>query len=169
MKKFTVISENYREPIESMSQIGRNGSEDKSEYCVYVNPDQSRTGDPYLKYYNARSYSKADKVIRLGMKKFEIIHHSDGLRFWDVTRKELKTLDNFLSGRSKIFSPYTNWQVALYLWNYESDLFTDIPDKYNTIIEAFFDGYFDTEENLNKPNYLPSFQKQILYADEIAE
>lgn len=167
MQKFTVHPSDFKEPIMSMSQIGRSRDSDKFSYCVYVNPDPGRRGNPYLKFYNASNYSKADKVIRLGMKKFEIIRHSDGLKFWDVNRQELKMLDAFLSRTAKENPKYTNWQYAIYQWNREALFITDAPDEYASNIDAFFDGFYDTEENLSEPSYIPSFQERIIYADKI--
>lgn len=159
--------QNASEPILSMSQIGRSRDTDKFGYCVYVNPDPGRKGNPYFKFYNASSYKKADSVIRLGIKSFEIIKHSDGLQFWNVGTKELKALDMFMARKSKEYPKYTNWEVTLYQWNREALFITDAPDEYDMNIDAFFDGYYDTDDNFSEPSYIPSFQKRIVYADMI--
>lgn len=167
MKKITVRPSSYKEPIMSMAQIGRSRDTDKIGFCVYVNPDSGRKGNPYFKFYNAGGYNKADKIVRLGIKRFEVIKHSDGFKFWDVTKRELKVLDIFLSRKSKDYPKYTNWEVTLYQWNKEALFITDAPDEYDSNIDAFFAGYYDTEENLSEPSYIPSTQEQILYAEEI--
>ncbi|MCM1226143.1 MAG: hypothetical protein NC320_01800 [Clostridium sp.] len=167
MKKFTVYPSDYKEPIMSMAQIGRSRDTDKFGYCVYVNPDSGRKGNPYFKFYNASGYNKADKVIRLGIKKFEVIKHSDGFKFWDISKQEAKALDSFLSRKSKMYSQYTNWELMIFLWNVEALFITDAPDEYESNIEAFFDGFYDTKENLAEPSYVPSYQERIVYADMI--
>ena len=148
-----------------MAKIGQSA---KPAFCVCVNPDAGRVGEPYLKYYNSQNYNKADAVIRLGLKEPKFIYHKDGKNQWEVTRKELKQLDEFMTKKSAKYRRYTNWEVTLYHWNYEYGfLDADYPDDYETDIDAFFDGYYDTEENLSEPSYLPSYQERIVYADMI--
>ncbi len=162
MKKFTVRPSNLQDDIFCMAKIG---SSEKPSFCVWVNPDPGRVGDPYLKYYNAQNYTKAESVIRLGLKETKFIYHNDGKQSWKVTKKELKQLDDFLSKKSRKFVGVTNWQVTIYHWNYEYGLIDeDFPDKYASMIDAFVDGYFDTKENLSEPSYVPSNQKQPEYA-----
>lgn len=148
-----------------MAKIGHST---KPAFCVCVNPDAGRVGDPYLKYYNAQNCSKAKSVIRLGLKEPKLIHHKDGKLDWDVNKKELKQLDTFLSSNSKTYRGYTNWQVTIYHWNYEYGLLDeDYPEEYNSLIDAYFNGYYDTPDNISEPSYIPSYQKQIFYSDSI--
>lgn len=160
------LSEN-KEPILSMARIGAANERDKFNFCVYVNPDSKRNGNPYFKFYDSKSYSTAKKVVRLGIKKFEIIKHNDGFTFWDISKNEAKVLDAFLSRKSKSDARCTNWEYTIYHWNNESGFITDSPDEYTDNIEAFLDGYYDNAENLKFASYIPSYQKQIIYADEI--
>ncbi|MCM1226185.1 MAG: hypothetical protein NC320_02010 [Clostridium sp.] len=146
-----------------MAKIGQSA---KPAFCVCVNPDAGRVGEPYLKYYNAQNYNKAEAVIRLGLKEPKFIYHKDGKKQWNVTKRELKQLNEFMSKKSIDDKPYTNWQSTLYHWNYEYGfLDSDYPEEYDRRIDAFFDGFYDTKENLAEPSYLPSCHEQILYAD----
>ena len=165
MKRITVIPPDYQEPIYSMAQIGQNES---PGFCIWVNPDQGRNDDPYFKMYNAQKYASAEKSIRIGLLEPKLIYHSDGKEIWHVTKSDLKHLDVFMSKKSRKYVGYTNWQATIYDWNYEYGCITPSPDdEYVSDIAAFFDGYYDTEENLAKPSYISSTQRRIIYADEI--
>ena len=163
MKKFTVRATDLQDDIFCMAKIG---SSIKPAFCVWVNPDSGRVGDPYLKYYNAQNYTEAESVIRLGLKEAKLIYHNDDKKRWKVTKEQLKQLDTFLSSKSAEYRRYTNWQTTIYHWNYEYGfLDSEYPDRYDTIIDAYMDGYFDTNDNLSNPSYIPSYQKQPSYAD----
>lgn len=165
MKNFIVFPSDYREPILTMAQVGRN---EKPGFCIWVNPDQGRKGDPYFKMYNAQSYAKADKCIRIGIREPKLIYHTDGKKVWHITESDLKYLDKFMSQKSRKYAGYSNWQATIYDWNYEYSFIHPSPEnQYEEDIDAFFDGYYDTEENLSDPSYVPSYQRQIIYAEEM--
>lgn len=42
-------------------------------------------------------------------------------------------------------------------------LISDVPTGYKTRIEAFVNGYYNTEENLKDPSYVPSYLKMPDY------
>lgn len=155
----------HHEPVYSMAQIGKN---ENPIFCIWVNPDQGRNGDPYFKMYDAQKYSSAKHSIRIGLKEPKLIYHADGKKFWNVTKSDLKALDRFMSKKSRKYAGFTNWQATIFDWNYEYGCIEPSPeDEFNSDIEAFFSGYYDTNENLHKPSYIPSTQRQICYADEI--
>lgn len=155
----------YSEPVYSMAQIGRN---ENPEFCVWVNPDQGRTRDPYFKMYNAQRYTAATKSIRIGILEPKLIYHSDGKQVWHVTKSDLKELDKFMSRKSRKYSGYTNWQATIYNWNYEYGFISPSPETlYDSDIDAFFDGYYDTRDNLSEPSYIPSNQTRIMYTDYV--
>lgn len=169
LKDLVTVSYAPQEPFAGTVPIGKSDDSDDIEYCVCINSNPIRYYRPYLKFYNAKEFYRAEKVIRLGLKQPEVVLQTDELEFWNVTKNELRLLDKFLAQKSKIFSVYSNWQTALFIWNSENLFFTDFPKEYPSITDAYFDGFYDTEENLKKPHYLPSFQKQIFYADEITK
>lgn len=99
------------------------------------------------------------------MKKFEKIKSSDGFEYWDIGRREVKVLDDFMSRKSRDYPNYTNWEVTMYLWNRESFFIDNAPDECASNIDAYFDGYYDIDENLSHASYIPSEQSQIFYAE----
>lgn len=151
--------------IYCMSKVG---TSEKPPFIVGVYESGDHIGIPYLKIYNSQKYSTATKVTRLSLRDGSRIVHknTDGCIEWDdINNKTLKALDTFLQKRSRQFSEYTNWQVMIYLWNYETGFIKPSPEnKYNTDIDAFFDGYYDTEENMNNPNYMSSDSKQPTFS-----
>ena len=151
--------------ISCMSKVG---TSEKPSFLVGVYEDGSHIGEPYLKIYNSSKYSSSTHVTRLSMRDgHRIIHKNvDGRLEWDIDKKTLKALEAFLEKKSRQFVGYTNWQAMIYLWNYEPSTITPAPeDVYDSDIEAFYDGYYDTEENSSNPNYMrsdseiPSFAK----------
>lgn len=149
-----------QEYISCMSKLGEN---EKPAFMVGVYEDGSHIGEPYLKIYDNPRYSKSEYVTRLSLKDgHRIIHDNyDGRKEWNIDNKTLKALDTFLAKPSRRFIGYTNWQVLLYLWNYETSIIISAPDDlYDTDIDAFADGYYDTEDNLKNPNYMPSYAAQ---------
>jgi hypothetical protein len=167
MKKLlaSAKSTRYSTEITSMATVGKSDG-DKPHFMVQVNPDPKRVGDPYLKYYDANNYRKADRVIRLGLKDLKAFDHSNerGIKQWNVSKDDLRVLDAFLNEKNKDFPAYTNWQVALYHWNNEYGFISNT-DEYSTNIEAFIAGYYDTDENIAEPSYVPSTQEQHKYVD----
>ena len=151
--------------ISCMSKLGDN---EKPAFMVGVYEDGSHIGEPYLKIYNNPRYSKSTHVTRLSLLDgHRIIHDNfDGREEWNIDNKTLKALDAFLSKPSRKFAEYSNWQVLLYLWNYETSIIVSAPDDlYDTDIDAYIDGYYDTEENLQNPNYMPSFADKPLFSN----
>lgn len=146
----------YLEPVECTATIGE---DDKNNFCVTVNPDQNRSGDCYLKYFNSKRYASADKVIRISLTKPRVFIHKNYYvkKTWFINSKDKKNLVNFLFSNSKDYKGLSNWQVTLYQWNNEMRLLkNDFPDKYNSRIEAFADGYFDIAECSYDLSYVPS-------------
>ena len=150
--------------ISCMSKLGEC---DKPSFMVGVYEDGSHVGCPYLKIYNNAKYPKSTKVTRLSLVDgSRLIHKNiDGRDEWDIDNRTLKALDNFLQASSRKYAGYSNWQVLMYLWNYETSIISSAPDDmYDTDIEAFVDGYYDTEDNLNNPNYMPSTAEKPKFA-----
>lgn len=157
-------SSNYS-GIFCMSKVGSN---DKPPFIVGVYESGDHIGIPYLKIYNSQKYSTATKVTRLSLiDGSRIVHkNTDGCEEWDdITNKTLKSLNDFLKKPSRQYRGYSNWQVMIYLWNYEIGIIAPAPeDRFNTDIEAFFAGYYDTEMNLGNSNYMPSNSEQPDFA-----
>ena len=146
----------YRECVDAMSTIGRDV---KNNFRVAVNPDRSRSGDCYFKYYDSQDYSSAKHVVRIDFRSPSVFVHRnrDGLKTWNLNADARKNLVNFLSAKSTRYRNVTNWQLALYYWDYESGFLNDsYPDTYNSDIEAFVDGHYDTPDNLSNPSYVSS-------------
>lgn len=118
---------------------------------VAVNPDSGRVGDAYFKFCNKSDYTAATKLIRIFFKKADYTIHCDGKELWKLTNKEKKLLMQILKATSKRYKPYTNWDIAKYLWNCEYlQLDLDIDD--------YFGGVYD-DEFKDRPSYVSSEQE----------
>lgn len=163
MKKFITPPEEVCY-ISCMSKVG--GSE-KPDFMVGVFEEGSHIEEPYLKIYDNHIYGKTKRVTRLSLLDgHRIVHKNfDGREEWkDINNRVLKGLDNFLEQPSRNYAGYTNWEVLIYLWNYETSIITPAPsDRYVTDIEAYFDGYYDTPENLRNPAYMVSTAKKPIF------
>ena len=143
--------------ISCMSKVGHS---EKPAFMVGVYESGSHVGEPYLKIYDSARHSSAERVTRLSLRDGHRIIHAnlDGKSEWNIDSKTLKALEAFLDKQSRNYAGYTNWQVLLFLWNYETSIIASAPDDlYDTDIEAFVSGYYDTEENINNPSYMPSY------------
>ena len=144
-----------------ISCMSRVGNSEKPPFMVGVYESGAYIGEPYLKIYSHFDYPKAEYVTRLSMRDgHRIVHKNrDRKKEWkDIDNRTLKALEVFLDKPSRNIKGYTNWQVLMYLWNYETSIISNAPeDLYDTNIEAFIDGYYDTEENLKNPNYIASY------------
>lgn len=150
--------------ISCMSKLG---DSDKPAFMVGVYEDGSHVGEPYLKIYNNPRYTKSTMVTRLSLiDGHRIIHKNyDGRQEWDIDNKTLKSLDIFLEKPSNQDTEYSNWQALLYLWNVETSIICgSTPKPYRSMLAAFVAGYYDTEENLSDPNYMPSYAEKPIFA-----
>lgn len=159
MKRYirNIVKVDDLEPIESMSQIG---SDETANMVYYVNPDTNRRGDPYFKVYDNILRSKAKHMTRISF--FEpkyIIHKPDkGMKYWKLNTSEIRAVIDYMNRRSALFR-ITNWQYAMYMWNMEFSFFNNGFDenKYDNAVMAYVDGFYDDEEHLGHPSYVPSF------------
>lgn len=150
--------------ISCMSKVGES---EKPAFMVGVYEDGSHIGEPYLKIYDNPRYQKSEQVTRLSLLDgHRIIHENyDGRKEWDIDNKTLKALDTFLRKPSRKYANCTNWQLLLYLWNYETSIIGNSPEElYDTDIDAFLDGYYDVEENIKNPTYMKSTAKQPTFS-----
>ena len=162
MFKLIKESENvsYGENIFTMTTVGRSQN---PNFCVAVNPSTTRLGECYLKYYNKANYFKATKLARLNLRKPEKVYHRnnrESLEEWNLNSHDRKALCDFLDSVSTKFKAVdvTYWQLVLFNWNNEwGFLESDFPDSFNSDVEAFIGGWFDTKENLANPSYMPSY------------
>ena len=151
------------ESIFSMATVGRN---EKPTLMIAVNPDTGRIGDCYFNYYNNAYYPKSTKVTRINIKKPEKILHKnyDGKEEWGLSSRDKRILCAFLDAKSRDVPSLTNWQMVLYHWNNEyGNISKQFPDKYQSRIDAFVQGFYDTEENLKNPSYVYSKLKRPDY------
>lgn len=148
--------------VECMAKVGHS---DSDNFSVAVNPDTNRSGECYLKYYNHKRYRSADKVVRVSLTEPKYVFHRnyDGKATWDLSTKDKEKLVNFLNSKSS-FS-VTNWQLALYYWNNESDFLGSDTGSYDNPVEAFVNGYYDTKDNLSNPSYVPSYTEMPNYME----
>lgn len=127
---------------------------------MMVNPDPNRIGDAYFKLFNASNYRKSDKQSRIKFNSPEYVYHKDstGKTEWKLISDEKELLLEFLNSSSADNRNFNVWTLAKFHWNNEYGEFfsNDFPEKYNSRLEAFADGYFDTKENLAHPSYLSS-------------
>lgn len=146
------------EYIEAMSTIGQHF---KPNFMIAVNPADNRSGDCYFKYFNRESYSKADAVARIDMRSPKRFYHmnQDGKVEWDLSAKDKKELCKYLDAESDDWTGVTNWQSVLFNWNRECHLLSEpFPrDQYTSRIEAFLNGFYDTDDNLSNPSYVASY------------
>ena len=137
------------------------GSHIDPNFSVCVNPDAHRVGTCYFKYYNSESYTTADKVVRMNIRKPEVVIHRnrDGKKHWVLNSREKRAICDYLREPTRFDYRHkaTNWEYLLYTWNIECQLLGDFPsDSYDTPFEAFVDGWYDTDENLSNPSYVAS-------------
>lgn len=149
---------NSLEPIEAMATIGTHTS---PNFCIAVNPDSSRSGDCYFKYFDRESYTKATHVARINIRGCGRFYHKnrDGKKEWNLSGQNKKDLIHYLKEECDEWVGVTNWQSILYHWNIESHTI-DSPfpkEKYSSKIEAFLDGFYDTDPNLSNPSYVASY------------
>lgn len=157
------IDDSRSEFGEYISCMAKVGSSQKPPFMFCVYEDGSHIGEPYLKIYDSSKYSSSKRVTRLSLiDGRRIIHRNlDGREEWNIDNGTLKALNDYLKKNSKQYPNYTNWQVLIYMWNYETSFIAEFDDdKYDSYIDAFFDGYYDTEDNLSNPNYMKSDSEQ---------
>ena len=137
------------EPMYEMSTVAIN--KDKPNLLVMVNVDPNRIGNPYFKVFNSSSYQKATKVARLHFFDEGVELHRGKYEIWDLTKKDIKIIKEFLQRNHKGSLKYTNWQMACWLWNLEYNYFQfDIDD-----IDRYMNGDFDKQFK-DHPSYIPS-------------
>lgn len=144
------------EEILAMATVGRHF---KPNFTVVVTPDTSRQGVCYFKYLDSESYRTAESIAGVNIRKPERIYHKDatGKQEWQLSHKDKKALCKFLDSNSK-YKGATNWDLVLYHWNNENGfLEEDYGDRYSSPVEAFVDGFFDSEDNVADPSYVPSY------------
>lgn len=123
--------------------------------CVAVNPDSKRKGIPYFKFYNSSDFNNADSVIRILFTKPDYVYHKDSKKLWKLDTKDKRLLVSVLKKESVRYKGYTNWQVAMYDWNYEY-----LEEMIS--IEEYFNGEYD-EQYKNVIGYIPSNLKMPDY------
>lgn len=160
MKRWAHAAENPTESIEYIEAMTTIGSHTSPNFTIAVNPDSGRAGDCYFKYFNREVYSKATAVARINIREASRVYHtnSDGKTEWKLNSKVKKALVSYFNAECDEWADATNWQSILYHWNIESHTI-DKPfpkDKYRSKMEAFLDGYYDTDENLANPSYVAS-------------
>lgn len=123
--------------------------------CVAVNPHSKRKGIPYFKFYDDSDFTKAERVIRILFTEPDYVVHKDSKKLWKLNMKDKKLLISVLKKESKRYKGYTNWQVAMYDWNYEY-----LEEMIS--IDEYFNGEYD-EEYKNTVGYIPSTLKMPDY------
>lgn len=162
MKKWIHTSTDERS-ILGMSTVAY--TEDPQQ-CVLVNPDSRRRGDPYFKYLDASSYMKATRLARISFLAPKLISHSNprGMRRWKLNSRECRQLQNFLKSKDMSCPALTVYESAKFCWNKEWQFIGQVtPEGYTSREAAYLDGYYDNQDNLQHPSYLPSTLKQPDY------
>lgn len=92
--------------------------------------------DPYIKVYNNKSFTAADKVARIDLVYLKYIYHRDSKKVWYLNNKELKHLNEIV----KTINPKSGmlyWdeiliQIAarakIHDYGYYKNLIPEIPD-----------------------------------------
>lgn len=144
------------EPIETFSIIDVDYD---AQVAYYVNPDPDSTDEPYFKLYNHESFVKATKIARISFLEPNYIKQCDKNQSWILNFQEKERLLHFLSNPSDSYPYVSTWQHAMFQWNHECLLLEKQFDKckYRNIVCAFSKGFYDTEENIHNPRYLPSY------------
>lgn len=122
---------------------------------VAVNPDSKRSGLPYFKFYNSFDYNRATHVIRIMFKEPDYIVHKDSKKLWKLNSKDKKLLIKIMKEESNTYSGRTNWQAALFDWNFEY-----LEEMINA--DKFFNGEYD-EIYASNPGYIQSTLKMPDY------
>lgn len=135
------------EPLGEMLTIG---SQQKPQLRVQVNPDRGRKGSPYFKVFNTDELkTKQTRVARLSFLSTKIIYHRDEFRDWNITKKDIINIHNFMNSENKNYPGYTNWQITKWKWNYEYFGFND--EKFTDYMTGELDDKYK-----NHPSYVPS-------------
>lgn len=146
----------HKEYINAMATVGRHF---KPNFIIVVTPDTNRHGICYFKYLDSDSYASAEHIARINIREASRVYHTDntGKQEWNLNSKDKKVLCNYLLDESK-YRGVTNWQLLLYHWNNEHGfLERNYGKTYDSPINAFVDGFYDTEENVADPNYVASY------------
>lgn len=151
--------------IYGMATVGRHI---KPNFMIAVTPDTNREGLCYFKYLNSDNYNKATSIARIDIRQPSRIYHKDGTgkQEWKLNHKDKKVLCDYLDEINRNYRKQgiTNWQMLLYHWNNEHGFFIEEPpEDYETDVEAFVHGFYDTDHNLSDPNYTESDLKRPDY------
>lgn len=133
------------ENLNEMATVFKNKEQNVS---IIVNPDSSRSGNPYFKFVNNSNFRNADKLIRIMFNKPDYVIHHDGKDLWKLNSKEKKLLITIMNKESSKYKGCTNWQAAKFDWNYE--YFEEDWD-----IDDYFAGKYDNEFG-SEPGYVSS-------------
>ena len=151
-----------------ISYMAKIGQSDTPAFMVAVCENEDHIGEPHLKIYNNVTFLSATHVTRLSLRDGHriICENHDCKQEWNIDNETLKALNRFLDEKSRNYKGYTNWQALMFQWNWESSIISgELDDKYDTYIEAFIDGCYDTETNLSNPNYVSSDSKRPDFAN----
>lgn len=145
-----LLLEDCDEALYEMASIYPRVRDPKIKVCTAVNPSEDRIGNCYFKLYDASIYGKAKHVIRLNFFKPEALHHrkSTKLPWLDITKSDLKDLNDYLDEESVNYPGYTIWDALKYSWNIEKGF--DVGTIWN-----YCNGDYE-EEFIDDPDYIPS-------------
>ena len=147
--------------VYSMASIGVNT---KPTFAVQVHPDSGRSGDPYMKLYDNKGFSSEGNKTRVSLLKPKYVVHNNEV--WTLNSKYRKALVDFLRSPSKDFPRLTNWYAVKYYWNNECHLLSYETDTGKlSRPQAYVSGYYDTDENISNPSYVPSYLEMPNYLE----
>ena len=123
-----------KESIYAMARIGLNTQKDT--ILVYVNPTKGGNVR-YIKVYDNTSVESSEHLIRLSFDGNIGYDHRDGPPLWEPSKVPFKTLNSWMNSSSKKYQGLSNWQAAIYDWNYELGFEMSVDEFLNNEIEAF--------------------------------
>ena len=153
-----LLLEECDEALYEMASIYPRVRTPKIKLCVAVNPSEDRIGNCYFKVYDSSLYGKSRHVIRLNFFKPEALYHrkSTKLPWSDITKSDLRDLNDYLDEESANYPGFTIWDALKYSWNIEKGF--DI----GTIWD-YSNGNSDNEF-VDDPDYIPSVLEPCDYS-----
>ena len=135
--------------------------------CIWVDPSPNRNGH-YFKLYDNLSPSRADRIARINYTepRYEE-HNTPGKEPWVLTSDEIKSLIEFLNDTAEEpYNNYTNWQVAVYLWNYEYFSQKGIPIKLSKFFAGDYDKIIQDKNFMASTIEIPDYTKLLQLNNE---
>jgi len=129
IKKVNISNRKVTDYTDNITTVG---SDTKENFIVFISPNSNRP-EAYFNIGNSGGcWINSTKAATVSFKSppKQILTCYDEMEYWMIKWSELRPVVEWLQEKpksSRLGQFSTNWEKAIYLWNYESD-FTDHPD-----------------------------------------